>query len=98
MVLMECLLQPFLVNVNPEPRPVVLPIFEALSLRRQILRVLPGETTVILSYSSPLLEGLDVRDEDWIGSGGSAHQLPSQSGSLMPSTISRFCASLMPPE
>jgi hypothetical protein len=45
-----------------------------------------------------LLESFDVRDEGRICCGGWAHDVPSQSGSLTPSTISRFCASDIPAE
>ena len=45
-----------------------------------------------------ILEGLDVRDQGWVCCGGWAHDVPSQSGRWIPSTISRFWVSLMPPE
>ena len=77
MDLLECLPHLHPVGISCDPRPVVLPILEALSLRSLILRVLPGETTVILSNGSPLLEGLYVRDEVWVSFGGSSHQLTS---------------------
>ena len=45
-----------------------------------------------------LLECFDVRDKSRFCSSGSAHELPSHSGSLIASTISRFCASDIPAE
>ena len=61
----------------------MLPILEALSLCSQIIRVLPGETTVILSNGSPLLEGLDVRDQGRVSFGGSSHQSTSSDGTTL---------------
>jgi len=90
--------QPFPFHIDPEPSPVVGLIAEALGLRCEVLGLLCWNAPLVDMDGHPFLESLDVRDEAWIGSGGSAHQLTSQSGSLMPSTISRFCASLMPPE
>jgi hypothetical protein len=49
-------------DVLRQPLPVVVRILEALRLYCQVLRLLPCETTVILSDGSPLLEGIDVRD------------------------------------
>ena len=43
---------------------------KALGLCCQILRVFPGETTVILSNDHPFLEGLNIRDQGWISTGG----------------------------
>ena len=87
----------FRVHVHPEPRPVVRLIAEALGLGCQVRGLVGWNTALVDMDGHPFLEGLDVRDE-----AGSAVwvrlMMPSQSGSLIPSTISRFCASLMPAE
>ena len=75
---------------------------EALGLRCQILGFLGWYATLIYVDGHSLLEGLDVRDKGWVRCRGSAHALARSSllrcGSLMSSTISRFCALPMPPE
>jgi len=90
--------QPFPFDIDPEPRPIVGLIAEALGLRGKILGLVAWNSTLVNVNGHPFLEGFDVRDEGRVCYDGSAHQLPSQSGSLIPSMMLRFWASLIPPE
>jgi len=94
--------QPLPVDIDPEPRPVVGLTAEALSLRGKVLGLIGWKTTLVDVDGHSFFKGLDVRDQGPVCDGGSAHELPShsllRSGSLTPSTISRFCASLIPAE
>ena len=100
--LVEVLPQPFPVNIHAEPRPVVGLTAETLGLRCEVLGLISGNAALMYVDGHSFFEGFDVRDEGWVCCGGSAHEVPShsllRSGSLIPSTISRFCASLMPAE
>ena len=77
-------------------------IAEAPGLGCKVLGLIGWDATLMDVNGHSFFKGLDVRDEDWVCYSGSAHELPShsllRSGSLMPSTISRFCASLIPAE
>ena len=90
--------QPLPFHIHHQPRPVVGLIAEALGLSGEVLGLLGWNAPLVDMNGHPFLEGFDVRDQGWISYRGCAHDVPSQSGSLIPSTISRFCASLMPPE
>ena len=94
--------QPIPVGVDPELRPVVSLTAEALGLGCKVLGLIGWDATLMDVNGHSFFKGLDVRDEDWVCYSGSAHELPShsllRSGSLMPSTISRFCASDIPAE
>ena len=90
--------QPFPLDINPQPSPVVSLIAEALGLSCKVLGLVGWNATLVDVDGHPFLEGFDVRDQDRISYCGWAHDVPSQSGRRIPSTISRFCASLMPPE
>jgi hypothetical protein len=46
----------------------------------------------------PFLKCFDVRDQGRVCYRGCAHDVPFQSGTLTPSTISLFCASDIPAE
>ena len=102
LVVVLALPQPFPVDIHPEPRPVVGLTAETLGLGCKVLGLVGWNATLMDVNGHSFFKGLDVRDEDWVCYSGSAHELPSRSlfrsGSLMPSTIARFCASLMPPE
>ena len=75
---------------------------ESLGLRGKILGLLGWNAALMHHDGHTLLKGFDVMDKERIGYSGSAYDFASQSllmsGSLMPSTISCFCASLMPAE
>ena len=77
-------------------------IAEALGLRGKGLGLIGWDAALMDVDGHSFFKGLDVRDEDRVCYSGSSHKLPShsllRSGSLMPSTISRFCASLIPAE
>ena len=94
--------QPFPVDIDPEPRPVVGLTAEALGLRGKVLGLIGWNAALMDVDGHSFFKGLDVRDQGRVCYRGSAHEVPShsllRSGSLMPSTISRFCASLMPAE
>ena len=94
--------QPFPVDIYPEPSPAVGLITEALRLGCKVLGLIGWNAALKDVDGHSLLKCFDVRDESKICGGGSAHELPSHSllrfGSLIPSTISRFCASLIPAE
>ena len=102
LVLTGALPQPFPVDINPEPRPVVGLTAEALSLRCQVLCLIGWNAALMNVDSHSFFEGLDVRDQGRVCYRGSAHALPShsllRSGSLIPSKIPRFCASDIPAE
>jgi len=61
----------------------VVGIAETLLLRSAVFSGSTREPTVVLADGRPLLKGIDIRD---------------QQGSRIPSTIERFCSSLMPAE
>ena len=82
--------QPLPVSIDPEPRPLVGLTAEALGLRGKVLGLAGWNATLMDVDGHSFLEGLDVRDEDWVCYSGSAHDMPSQFGNLTPSTISRF--------
>ena len=94
--------QPFPIDIHPEPSLVMSLISEALGLRCHVLGLISGNAIFMHVDGHSFLKCFDVRDENKICGGGSAHELPSHSllrfGSLIPSTISRFCASLIPAE
>ena len=94
--------QPFPFDIHPQPSPVVGLIAAALSLRGKVLGLIGWNATLVYHDGHPFLECFDVRDKAWICYSGSAHKLSShsllRSGKLTPSTISRFCASLIPAE
>ena len=75
---------------------------KALGLGCNVLGLIGWDAALMDVDGHSFFKGLDVRDEDWVCYSGSSHELPShsllRSGSLIPSTISRFCASLMPAE
>ena len=75
---------------------------KALGLGCNVLGLIGWDAALMDVDGHSFFKGLDVRDEGWVCCGGSAHELPThsllRSGSLIPSTISRFCASLMPAE
>ena len=75
---------------------------KALGLRGKVLGLIGWNAALMDVDGHPFLKGLDVRDEGRVCYRGSAHALAShsllRSGSLIASTISRFCASLMPAE
>ena len=73
-------------------------IAETLYLRCEVLGLVGWNATVVDLESHPFLERFDVRDKARVSYRGWTHDMPSQPGSLIQSTISRFCASLMPPE
>ncbi len=98
LVVVLALPQPFPVDIHPEPRPVVGLTAEALGLCCKVHGNVGGYATLMDVDSHPFLERFDVRDEGRVRCHGSAHELPSHSGSMIASTISRFCASLMPAE
>jgi hypothetical protein len=91
----RCVLADTLVDdVVGKGGPVVLRRGEALSTGREVFCFAPAQPTIVFGDGSPLLEGLDVRDDVALGSEG--HSAPS--GRRIPSMMARFCASLMPPE
>jgi hypothetical protein len=100
--LVGALPQPFSLDISFEPRPVVRLTAEALSLGCMVLGLVGWNAALKNVDGHSLLKCFDVMDESKICGGGSAHELPSHSllrfGSLIPSTISRFCASLIPAE
>ena len=75
---------------------------KALGLGCNVLGLIGWDAALMDVDGHSFFKGLDVRDEDWVCYSGSAHELPShsllRSGSLMPSTISRLCASDIPAE
>ena len=75
---------------------------EALGLRCRVLDLVGWKTTLVDVDGHSFFKGLDVRDQGAVCDDGSAHELPShsllRSGSLTPSTISRFCALDIPAE
>ena len=77
-------------------------IAKALGLCCKVLGLVGWNATLMDVNGHSFFKGLDVRDEDWVCYSGSARELPShsllRSGSLIASTISRFCASLIPAE
>ena len=77
-------------------------ISEALGLRCEVLGLVGWNATLVDVDGHPFLESFDVRDKGRICYRGRAHALPThsllRSGGLIASTISRFCASLMPAE
>ena len=54
--------QPFPFHIDPEPRPVVRLIAEALGLRCQILCLIGWNTTLVDVDGYPFLESFDIRD------------------------------------
>ena len=78
--------------------PVVCGTSKALILSGKALCLIKCQPPIILCDGGPFLEGLDVRDEVRVCCIGAAHDVPSQSGNLIPSTIPLFCASLIPAE
>mgnify|MGYP007071512898 FL=1 len=90
MVLTGALPQPFPVDINPEPRPVVGLTAAALSSRCKALGLIGWNAALMDVDGHSLLKGLDVRDKSRFCYRGSAHDVPSQSGSFTPSTISLF--------
>ena len=94
--------QPLPVGVDPEPSPVMGLTAEALGLGCKVLGLIGWNAALMDVDGHSFFKGLDVRDEGWVCYSGSAHEVPShsllRSGSLIPSMISRFCASLMPAE
>ena len=90
--------QPFPFDIDPQPSPVVGLIAEALCLCCKVLGLVGWNTTLVDVDGNPFLERFNIRDKGWVRYRGWAHDVPSQSGRRIPSTISRFCASLMPPE
>ena len=94
--------QPFRVDIHPEPRPVVGLTAEALGLGCKVLGLIGWNAALMDVDGHSFLKCFDVRDEGWVCYIGSAHELAShsflRSGSLIASTISRFCASLIPAE
>ena len=73
-------------------------ITEALGLGCKVLGLIGWNAALMDVDGHSLLESFDIRDEGRVCYNGSAHELPSQSGNLILSTISRFCASLIPAE
>ena len=71
---------------------------EALGLGCKVLGLIGWNAALKDVDGHSLLKGLNIRDKSRFCCSGSAYDVPSQSGSLTPSTISRFCASLMPAE
>ena len=75
---------------------------KALGLGCNVLGLIGWDAALMDVDGHSFFKGLDVRDEDWVCYRGSAHELPShsllRSGSLIPSKISRFCASDIPAE
>ena len=65
-------------------------IAEALGLRCKVLGLVGWNTTLMDVDGHPFIESFDVRDKGWVCDRSRAHDVPSQSGSLMLSTISRF--------
>ena len=102
MVVVLALPHPFPVDIHLEPHTVTGLTAEALGLRGKVLGLIGWNAALMDVDGHSLLESFDIRDEGRICCGGSAHELPShsllRSESLMPSTIFRFCASLMPAE
>jgi hypothetical protein len=90
--------QPFPLGIDPQPSPIVRLIAEALGLCGKVHGGVSGDTALMHHDGHSFLESFDVRDKGWICDRGWAHDIPSQSGRRMPSTISRFWASLMPPD
>ena len=75
-------------DVVRQPGPVVIAIAEALPSGGQVFGLRTRKTAVILRDGGPFLEGLDVGDHE-----GLRHP-----GSLIWSTMDRFCSSQMPAE
>ena len=77
-------------------------VTQALGLCSKVLGLISGNSTLVDVDGHSFFKGLDARDEGRVCYSGSANELPShyllRSGSLIPSTISRFCASLIPAE
>ena len=90
--------QPSPFQVYSQPSPVVGLIAEALGLCCQVLGLACWNTTLVDVDGHPFFESFDIRDKAMVCYRGRAHDAPSQSGNLITSTISRFCASLMPAE
>ena len=82
--------QPFPFYINPQPSPVVGLIAEALGLRCQVLGLVGWNATLVDVDRHPFFESFDVRDKGWFRYRCWAHDVPSQSGKRIPSTISRF--------
>ena len=70
-------------DVVSQHLPVMVGIAKALFLRCPVFSGSTRKPALVLDYGRPLFEGVDVRD---------------QHGSRIPSTIARFCSSLMPAE
>ena len=102
LVVVLALPHPFPIDIHPEPHTVTGLTAEALGLRGKILGLIGWNAALMDVGGHSLLEGLDIRDHGRVCCSGSAHELPSRSlfrsGSLMPSKISRFCASDIPAE
>ena len=71
--------QPFPVDIDPEPRPVVGLTPEAPGLRCKVLGLVGWNATLMDVNGHSFFKGLDVRDEDWVCYSGSAHALASHS-------------------
>ena len=56
--------QPFPLDIDPQPSPVVGLIAEALGLRCKVLGLVRWNITLVDMDGHPFLEGFDVRDED----------------------------------
>ena len=73
-------------------------IVETLGLRCQVLGLVSWNTIIVGVDGHPFLERFDVRDKGWICDHGWADDVLLAQTGFIPSTIFRFCASLMPPE
>ena len=96
--LCSALPQPFPFHIDPEPSPVVRLIAEALGLCCEVHGLVGGYTPIMDDDGHPFLERLDVRDKPSVRYRGGAHDMPSQSGTLIPSMMPRFWASEIPAE
>jgi hypothetical protein len=90
--------EPSVGDVSGQPVPVVCGTAKALVLSGKVFRLIKCQPLIILCDGGPLLEGLDIKDKVRVCLTGAVHGTPSQSGTLTPSTISRFCASDIPAE
>ena len=83
LVLVGALTQPFPVGIDPEPRPVVRLIAEALGLGCEVLGLIGWNATLMDVDGRSLLEGLDVRAEislylfGKLGENGASRMLPN---------------------
>ena len=66
LVVVLALPQPFPVDVNPEPSPVVDLIAEALGLCCKVLGLVGWNATLVDVDGHPFLESFDVRDKGWV--------------------------------